>query len=377
MHYDVIVLGAGINGLSTAYHLARRQAGRVAVLEQFQVAAGHGSSHGKSRITRSSYSTSKYVELVQVAHAEEWPRWSREAGRELLLATPGAFFGPGVASYWQALQAVPTVAPSVRLLSPEEGRREFPGFLFPDSPQVIKDSTCAVVAAEQTMDFLRETVGRECELVEGCRVTFIDRTGEFLKLQSNLGVYRCRRLVVTAGSWVGSLLPELDRRVQVAHQDVGYFEIEGQESLPVWVYIPEEGDSYYGLPSFGRPGAKIARHRTGPENDSPDREIAQEMPQSVLSDLKNFIAHQFGLPARLVGYEACLYTNTVSEDFLLDHHPEDSRIVIGSACSGHGFKFGPLTGRLLAELVMDGKSSLPLFEKHREAFRLAAHASWR
>ena len=95
MIYDVIVLGAGINGLSAAYHLSRRKPGKLAVLEQFEVGHGLGSSHGKSRITRSTYSTPKYVELIQTAHREEWPRLALEAGQQFLRPTLGCFFGPG------------------------------------------------------------------------------------------------------------------------------------------------------------------------------------------------------------------------------------------------------------------------------------------
>jgi len=165
-------------------------------------------------------------------------------------------------------------------------------------------------------------------------------------------------------------------KIQVAHQDVGYFEIEGGREFPVWVYCPGEGDPFYGLPEFGRPGVKVARHRVGAKNDDPDRPTAECIPSDARDELEAFVAEQFAKPAVCIGYEPCLYTNTVNEDFILDHHPNDPRIVIGSACSGHGFKFAPLTGRLLSELLLDGKSTLETFEKYRAAFRIATHQNW-
>jgi sarcosine oxidase len=376
--FDVIVLGGGVNGLATAYHLLRRRAGRIAVLEQFRFGHGQGSSHGKSRITRSSYSTPKYVELIQLAHREEWPRWSQQAGQPLLTPTVGCFFGPGNGPYIESLQQMRDLELEVEVLEAKEARSAFPQFRFPDSERVIRDRTCAVIAAEQTMGFLTRWVGSRARLLEQHRVQTIERTPEEIRLHTNAGLFRCGRLVVTAGAWLGQLLPQLAPRLQVAQQHVGYFELDGEEAreFPVWVYAPRQGDSFYGLPQFGRPGVKVARHRTGAEGEQPDRALPAEMPKFVRQELQTFVDQQFVAPGRWVGYEPCLYTNTMSEDFLLDHHPEDLRLVIGSACSGHGFKFGPLTGRILCELLLDGRSSLPTFEKHRDAFRLRAFGDW-
>jgi sarcosine oxidase len=376
MIYDTIVLGAGINGLSAAYHLLRRGAGKLALLERLTVGHTQGSSHGKSRITRSTYSTPKYVEMIQVAHAQEWPRMAGDAGRSFLHPAVGCFYGPGNGPYLDSVRAVPELRDAIEVLEVAQARRVFPQFRFPDSRLVIRDATCAVVSAEETVRWLGGWVASRADLVEHCPVSCVERAPQELRLHTPCGVYRCGRLVVTVGGWLGGLFPELAPKLQVAHQDVGYFEVEAGAEFPVWVYVPERGDSFYGLPEFARSGVKVARHRTGAEGDDPDRQVAAEMPATVRQELERFVAEQFASPARLVGYEACLYTNTVSEDFLLDHHPEDPRIVIGSACSGHGFKFGPLTGRLLSELLLDGRSSLDVFERHRDAFRLKSHADW-
>lgn len=376
MKYEVVVIGGGINGLSALYHLARRGVKSLALVEQFKLGHGQGSSHGKSRITRSSYSSAKYVELIQIAHSEEWPRLTREAGHELLTSTPGCFFGPGVDEYVKSMQAVTELENKFRVLDPKEARRTFPMFRFPDSEQVIHDLTSSVVSAEQTMTFLASIAHRSATVYESTAVLEIQTDRPHLTLLTNKGEIYCEQLVVTAGAWVGRLFPQFSPRFQVAHQDVGYFDIPNASDFPVWVYCARGCDSFYGLPSFGRPGAKVARHRTGQENDSPDREIVTTMPAQALTQLEEFSREQFTRPGELVGYEACLYTNTVNEDFLLDHYPDDTRIVVGSACSGHGFKFGPLTGRLLSELLLDGKTGLELFERNRTAFSWQSHKEW-
>ncbi len=376
MHFETIVLGAGINGLSTAYHLLRRGVRSLAVVDRHTLGHHFGSSHGMSRITRSSYSSAKYVELIQVAHNQEWPRLAKEAGKSFLHPTVGCFFGAGNVDYLRSVLAVPEIASQVDILDASQARKAFPCFAFPDSDQVIRDRTCAVVSAAEAMEWLGRTVCSEATVLDNHRVLKLERTASALRLHTEQGVISCDRLVMTAGGWLGELLPEFAPKLQVAHQDVGYFEIAGATDVPVWVYCPAEGDSFYGLPEFRRPGVKVARHRTGAEGDDPGRAISQTMPTEVAQELEAFVRTQFTSPARAVGYEACLYTNTAREDFILDHHPEDKRIVIGSACSGHGFKFGPLTGSILAQLLLDGKTDVEPFERHRQAFSIAAMPTW-
>lgn len=379
MVYEVVVVGGGVQGLATAYHLARRGVRRLALVEQFGLGHRQGSSHGHSRITRSSYSAPRYVELIQHAHREEWPRWSKEAGTPLLHPTVGCFFGPGNASYVESVMAVPEVAGAVQVVSPAEARRDFPAFRFPDSHCVLRDTTCAVVAAGRTLAWLAHTVSSQATVWEHWPVERLDLGGETLGVIGPRGELRAERIVLTAGGWLGRLLPELESGLRVAHQDVGYFALPGAAELPVWVYVPEEGESYYGLPEFGRPGAKIARHRTGRSPgawDAPERQAPEGMPAQAEEDLRRFLERQFQGAPRLVGYEPCLYTNTVSEDFLLDCHPQEPRLVIGSACSGHGFKFAPLVGRILADLALDGTCRLETFVRHREAFAWSSVKAW-
>jgi monomeric sarcosine oxidase len=374
MRFEALVLGAGINGLATAYSLLQRGVTNLAVLEQFPLGHTQGSSHGRSRITRSTYSTSKYVELMQVVHGQLWPAWEEAAGQTLLHKNPGIFFGPGISRYQESLRGLDV---RVEEIAREEARHRFPPFLFPDSPRVLVDHTCAVVAADRTMRFLSEQL--RDRILDNCQVRSID-PGPHLFLDTTRGPMECERLVITAGPWTSRLVPRLQPNLRPAHQDVGYFEIEASGRVgdfPVWVYAGEQADdSFYGLPEFERPGVKLARHRTGPHGDDPNRAIGDVLPEEAAADLQQFVQLQWSGPARLVGYDACIYTNTSSEDFILDHLPEDPRIVVGAGFSGHGFKFAPLTGQVLAELALVGRTSLPEFERHRDAFRFTSAARW-
>ncbi|MBT9584729.1 FAD-dependent oxidoreductase [bacterium] len=379
MIYDCIVVGAGINGLATAHALLQQGVTSLAVLEQFSLGHGQGSSHGRSRITRSSYTSPKYVELMQLVHGRLWPQWEEEAGQPLLHPTPGLFFGPGMSQYFQSLQSVPAVLRHIEEICPEEARHRFFPFLFPDSPKVLVDHTCAVVAADRTVRFLARTL--QDHILEDCQLQSID-SGPHLHLDTTRGPMACRKLVITAGPWTSRLLPQLQPNLRPAHQDVGYFQLDpagntGVGAFPVWVYAGSKADdSFYGLPEFERPGVKLARHRTGPHGDDPDRAIAEQLPEAAAHDLLQFAQKQWGSQVKLVGYDACIYTNTSNEDFILDHWPGDRRIVVGAGFSGHGFKFAPLTGQVLAQLALYGQTNVPEFERHRQHFSMAAAASW-
>src|SRR5262249_6177072 len=161
---------------------------------------------------------------------------------------------------------------------------------------------------------------------------------------------------------------------RVSRQHVGYFEHAGDRSLlsparfPVWVYL---GDSarglYYGLPEFGRPGLKAALHRTGDVADDPERHPGAD--PAEIERVREFLAEQLTLPiGSALHAETCLYTNTPDEHFVLGPLPDHPNVVVGSVCSGHGFKFGPLTGRLLAELALEGRTTVPEFECERAGF---------
>jgi sarcosine oxidase len=182
---------------------------------------------------------------------------------------------------------------------------------------------------------------------------------------------------VAPGAWAGQLLPFLKPRLTVARQTVGYFTpAEGPDAyrpgrFPVWMYMGDGNDVFYGMPEFGRAGVKAARHiRYGADDD------ADQPPQSVeqdrVDDITRFMARSFTSPGwTLAGAEHCLYTVAPDEDFIIDLHPENPRIALGAGFSGHGFKFGPLTGRLLAELAWEGKFSIPEANTARRLFSLA------
>ena len=368
---------AGVNGLASLYHLLRLGCRRAALIERFSLGHERGSSHGYSRVTRSAYIHAGYVRLVQAALREEWPRLECEAGMRLIHHTPGCFFGPAGGKWEQYARAATEAGLDAEVLDPAEARRRFPLFRFEGAAGVLEDRTAGLVAARDTMSALvRLCRERGGSFLEQTRVISIEPGPELIRVVTERGEVTAQRLVVAAGPWASELLPTLKPQLKIARQTVGYFRLSGDQEqygvgrFPVWGDLGEEseGGVFYGLPQFGREGIKIARHITVGVGDDPEL-VPGEPPEGEIDRLRSYLEEQFTPSVeRLVGWETCLYTNRATEDFIIDLHPDDPRIAVAAGFSGHGFKFGPLTGRLLAELAMEGKTTVAEFEAMRGEF---------
>jgi monomeric sarcosine oxidase len=376
-HYDVIVIGAGIHGLATAYHLLRLGCPSVAVLERWQPGHPHGSSHGKVRITRSTYASPDYVHLALAARREEWPRLEQDSGRTLILPRDGVFFGPSGPMFETYAAAVQQAGCDVQRVSGAEGRRRFPWFRFAEGADVLCDPSAGIVKASETISALADLIGRQGgTLVTDTRVTRIDRNRDPIAIETDQGLYTANQLVVTAGAWTRELLPFLKQKLQIARQNIGYFEIDGMEEkdfqrFPPWVYLEDgENNVYYGLPEIGEGILKIGRHLTAARDDDPEH-LSLPVDADALLELRQFLERHLSIQVHaLVKAEHCLYTNTATEDFIVDHLPDDRRMVLGSACSGHSFKFGPLVGRILAEIVLTGNSTVSEYQTLKDRWAI-------
>jgi glycine/D-amino acid oxidase-like deaminating enzyme len=171
------------------------------------------------------------------------------------------------------------------------------------------------------------------------------------------------RLIVTAGPWTPELLAELKLPLRVTRQTYVHLLPDGDGgafrlgAFPIWI---DMATYFYGFPIHDEiPGAKIAWHHQGEATD-PTR-VRREVEEADRAVLRDYARRRFeGLTDSVVYEKVCLYTNTPDEEFIIDRHPADPRIVFVSGCSGHGFKFVVLLGRLAATLATDGEPPLDL-----------------
>jgi sarcosine oxidase len=323
---EVVVVGAGVMGLAAGRALA--QAGRdVVVCEQFELGHRRGSSHGGSRIVRLSYPEERWVRLAQ----ESFPLWREleaESGSALLDLQGTLDLGD-----WEPNRdALAACAVPHEVLDAGEIERRFPikaepggtGLFQPDGGTVHADKTLAALAAG-------------LQIRERHRVDAVEEDGDGV----TAGGIRARLAVVTAGAWAPELVG-VD--ATPTSETVSYFEFP--EPLPAVIDTTIGARSGYALLSPGGQ-LKAGLHQTGrpadpDETNLPDRELAERTAA--------WVSRRFGVAAPATALETCLYTVRKNDEFLLERR---GRIVVGSACSGHGFKFAPAIGRRLAALALD------------------------
>ena len=326
-------------GLATARALARLGA-EVVVYEQFVVGHVRGSSHGSARIVRRSYPDATWIALAQRAMSM-WAELEEEYGAPLLTRTGLLDVGTDLTAHRNALTARGVEYEDV---DADDARRRF-GFAAPDGAELIFERDAGVVHADRAQVAFRSGA-------EAAGATVRERTRV-----ERLADVEAERVVVTAGSWARSLLAEvgIDLPVTPTRETVAYFDPPATRQPPAIIDRsgPESNGHAYALPT-PEGLLKVGLHRAGPATDP--AEVGRFDPR-VVDGAARWLARSFGgdppAPTRV---ETCLYTNTADESFVLERH---GRYVVGSPCSGHGFKFAPAIGEQLAQLALgsDGSSS--------------------
>ena len=172
------------------------------------------------------------------------------------------------------------------------------------------------------------------------------------------------RVIVTAGPWTTSLLPELPLPLQVTRQVLLWVQPAQPELFrtgwfPVFMIESAEG-IHYGFPLHGDGLLKVAKHhhlseKVDPENY--DRQVTEADEALILGPLRQVLPAAAG---PIVMSRTCLYTMAPDGDFVIDRVPGRPNIVVASPCSGHGYKFAPAIGQALVELAFGGRTSLDL-----------------
>jgi sarcosine oxidase len=360
---EVLVAGLGAMGSAITRALARRGR-RVVGLDRFAPPHGLGSSHGRSRIIREAYFEDPvYVPLVQRAY-ELWDELARESGRRLLAPTRGLMVGPpdGVLVRG-ALHSARVHGLDHEELKAAEVRRRFPAFT-PETGMIgVLEPRAGVLFPEACVEAALEGAARA-----GADVRVDDEVQDWradglgVSVRSARGSWSADRLVIAAGAWLSRLVPGLPLTVE--RQVMHWFrpghdpDLLAPRACPValWEFAP--GRVFYTLPDFGD-GLKAAIHHEGEATD-PDRvrrEVTAEEQREAHALLARFIPAAAG---EVRESSVCLYTNTPDLHFLIDRHPDHAQVMLVSPCSGHGFKFAPAIGEIVADLVTKGGSPFDL-----------------
>jgi sarcosine oxidase len=353
-------------GSAAALQLARRGAA-VTGLETIGPAHDRGSSHGESRIIRQAYfEDPAYVPLVLRAY-QLWRELEVSSGQSLLEITGGVMIGPPDGEMVRgSLRSALRWGLPHRILTSAEVHAEFPVFQ-PGNGQVgVFEPEAGVLAPElAVLSQLRLAASLGAELHFGERVVGWDSSDSGVVVRTSSRTYEADRLVLTAGAWSpelleGSAIPlQAERQVMVwfAPTDIGPFTAP---SCPVYLLERSEGTQFYGVPTRDGLTAKAARHHGGEPTTAAElrREIEDGDVANVREGLADILPELAAAP--LARATACLYTNTPDLNFVIGLHPRSERVALAGGFSGHGFKFSPVVGEILADLTEKGETAHPI-----------------
>lgn len=352
----VAVIGVGGTGSAALRFLA--EAGHVAVgFEQFRAGHEHGSSHGESRIIRYLYTDPFYTELIQDAYPL-WKELEARSGRELLVRCGGIFIGrPNDTDVQETVASLTAADCPFEILDSIEAARRFPAFqLSPDEVAVFQQDTGFLRASDCVAANVRLARRAGALLREETAVLDVASVGDSVQVRTADGsTEHFDRAIVAAGPWMGKLLRRLGMPLRVTRQYAAYVETPAEDpalyapgTFPVWVDVGS-AELFYGVPRDGRrPGIKMATHAFGPsvDPDAVDDVLLEEWNDRI----SRYASHRFPtLSGKLLHTIRCLYTVTPDEDFILDS--AERGIWLVSGCSGHGFKFTILLGKIAADLA--------------------------
>lgn len=351
----IAIVGLGAAGAAALLDAAARGI-EVVGFEQFAIGHDLGSSHGASRLIRRTYPDGFHSRWMAPAY-DVWARVEELTGEDLFVKCGGLTFGPeNDATLLATRDALVGCGIAHEALAREAVMERFPeldigpggvGIYQPDSGFLRADR-----CVRSQVDAARKL---GAVIHDGCKVIEIQEKDSGVTVVSDLGSERFDAVVVTAGPWLGKLLPGL-LPLQVVLRQTLYLGVEGGEErfapgrFPVWIHHPSD---HYGFPSDGvLPGIKVACHHGGPEIDpaSPDRPVMEELAHSVRDHARKHIA---SLSGEIVAAKSCLYTVTPDEHFILDFVPGSRRQIVCAGCSGHGFKFSALLGELALGMAKD------------------------
>ena len=337
----VAVIGAGVMGAATARALAR-DGHHVTVFEQFAFGHERGSSHGASRVFRFSYPHARYVEMAMEA-LPLWRDLEEETGEELLRTTGGLDAGVGLEDHVEALHAC---GAECEVLDADAAAARFP-WLGRLAGPVLFQGDGGVIAAERSVRALLRSAGAHgAALHERTKVTALRDIPAGVVVESTTGDFEVDVAVVTAGAWVRDLVAPLGIELPACptRETVAYFDLEDPR---LTTFVEWGTPTIYALSSS--PGVlKAGEHQAGPPTNPDD---VGRPDDASIRRLARWVAERFpGANPRPRRAEPCVYTNMPDDGFVLERHGD---VVIGSPCSGHGFKFAVLIGRRLAELAVD------------------------
>lgn len=380
-HYDVIVLGVGSMGAAACNSLAERGAS-VLGLDTYTPGHAHGAHHGGTRIIRQSYfEDAAYVPLLRSAYAG-FRRLEEESGRSLMTLCGGIYVGdPESLTFAGSLAAAREHGLDHEVLTAEQVHERFPSMSPAPDALALYEAAAGYVRPEETVVANAEVAARKgATLRFGEPVTWWGATpGGGVEVVTPHGRYGADRLVVSPGPWAPEVLADLRLPLSIERMIFHWFtpdtstvpyERWSDAQHPVYIEQTHGNHQIYGFPMTDGPdgGFKLGFFRVGsPTTAATIDRVVREGENDRMLERARELFPLLGRP--VVQAKTCLYSVTPDEHFVVGQHPAHPQVSVACGFSGHGFKFVPVIGEILADLATTGTTDHPveLFDPRRPA----------
>jgi sarcosine oxidase len=355
---QIVVIGLGATGSAALCQLARRGV-RATGIEQFEIGHDRGSSHGATRMIRlAHFERPSYVPLMRRAYAL-WHELEDIVQQKLLHITGVVEIGPPSGDVVRGTRAGANADVPCKVLDAASLTHRYPVFKIPQSFVAIFQPDGGFVEASKALAAnIAVAKERGAAVRAGEKVIAVEPAGAGVRVVTDRGTIAADFVIVASGPWLRGMVPNLHLPLTVTRQVVGWFEPRQPEQFaagrfPAFMFESEYGQ-HYGLPAYGGNGIKFAKHHHLGEAVHPDtyeRTVSAHDEAAIRAPLAQYLPAANG-PMRAA--ETCLYTVTPDSTFIIDRMPDFPQIVVASPCCGHGFKFSPVVGEILADLVTRG-----------------------
>lgn len=347
-------------GMSAGYHLAKRGV-KTLLIDAFDPPHTEGSHHGEPRLIRHAYSGDPtYIDMALRAHVL-WNEAEEQTGTKLLVKSGVLNLADSaVYSFSDRLPEAERRKVRVEGLNAKEIRKRWPAINVPDSFEAMYEPDAGYLYSEQCITAYRQlALAHGAELLTNTPVLNVTARDGSVTVHTKNGDYHGATAILSAGAWFGALEPFIALPIKAIRKVVGWFQSApafDAGSFPGFTLGTAEG-GYYGFPSIGGAGLKIGRHDTGLEWKPGETLAPFGSEDSDEADLRRVLeAYMPGAAGRLLKGAVCKYEHSPDEDFIIDHHPFHSNVLLAGGFSGHGFKFSSVVGEILADLAIDVRS---------------------
>jgi monomeric sarcosine oxidase len=370
--YDVAVIGAGVFGAWTAWHLARRGR-RVVLVDAYGPGNARASSGGESRIIRMGYGTDEIYTRSSQRSLAQWQSFCLATGQRLFHETGVLWLaGEDDSRLRQTMATLKRCEVPFEEMDRAALEKRYPQISFERVTRGFLEPKSGVLLARRAVAAVVEDAVKQGVEFRIAKIETPHGTGALKSVTcSNGESIAAGQFVFACGSWLGKVFPEiLGHRIFPSRQEVFFFGVPAGDdrfappALPTWLF---QEDEYYGMPDLEGRGLKIALDHHG-ERVDPDTQ--SRLPTAAEAEVvEKYVASRFPAMrnAPVVETRVCQYENTSNGDFLIDRHPQMENVRFAGGGSGHGFKHGPAVGEYLAAQLLNKAKPEPRFSLETKA----------